>query len=140
MTNSTERNWTEPIGELSVAWAHEIAKQIPGEYEVHVKPYTTLVLPPDRYGAMISYVLERPKDGRRVKILTHVNVCVRYDDQREIEVQVYSGSGSGTGGFSRRWLAPANSVGNCGNYTEALLEAIGVWAFSKRLEVAAQIY
>lgn len=139
MADTTERNWTEPIGGLSMQWAREIAQQIPGEYHVSIKPYTTLKLPADRYGAMISYVERQPGDRKNVKILTHVNACVRHDDQREIRVQVYSSTGSGTGGFSHRWLAPANTVLGCGDYTVALLEAIGVWAFMKRLDVVAQI-
>lgn len=142
MTETTERNWTEPIGELSMQWAKEIALHFPTDYEVSVKPYTTLDLPADRYGAMISY--HEYKDGKTVesgmaKILTHVNVCVRWDDYREIGVQVYSSTGSGTGGFSHRWLAPADSVLGCGDYTTALLEAIGAWAFAKRLDVLAQL-
>jgi len=137
-----ERTWSEPIGELSMQWAHEIAKQITDWYAVSIRRYTTLELPSDRHGAMIEY--HEFRDGETaqsgsVKILTHVNVCVRWDGAREISVQVYSGHGQGTGGLSRRWLAPADDPQDNEIYVMPLLEAIGVWAFSKRLEVARQV-
>jgi hypothetical protein len=135
MTKTTERNWTEPIGELSMAWAQEIAKQF--EAEVTVEPYTTLVLPPDRHGAMITFTVNREKDSKKVTILTNVQVCVQpWDDRREVRIQVYSPTGQGTGGVDTRWVTGA---ADGSSELEAVWEEIGTWAWEKRLEVADQI-
>lgn len=143
MTDSTQYNWTDPIGELSRDWAHEIAKAIPDDYSVTFKPWSPnrSAMADGRHGVMIEY--SEWKDGETaasgsVKILTYVAVCVRHDDTREVGVQVYSGTGSGTRGVSRKWLAPRDGRDE-ETYLGPLLEAIGVWAFAARREVAARI-
>lgn len=135
MTNTTERNWTEPIGELSMAWATEIAKQFPTQ--TSIKPYTPLVLPPDRHAAMIEYTLIREKDSRVIKILTYVKVCLRdWEDRREIDIQVYSPTGGGCGGMSTSWVTAATDGSS---ELEAVLREVGTWAWDHRLNVANQI-
>src|SRR5690348_11474832 len=136
MPKTTERNWTEPIGELSMAWAEEMAKQFPTE--TNIIAYTPLDLPPDRHGAQVSFTLIREKDNRVVNICVYVKALVKDWDaspfaQRVIEVQVYSPTGGGTGGVTttRGITAADGSAELAGD-----LRVMGEWAWAKRLEVA----
>lgn len=140
MSNTTERNWTEPIGELSMQWAQEMAKQLPTE--TTITAYTPLALPPDRHGAMISYTVIREKDDRAINILTYVTACVRPDSdkspfaRREIHVQVYSPTGGGTGGIKTlRGITAADGSAELASD----LRVMGEWAWAQRLDVANQI-
>lgn len=142
MTSTTERDWTEPIGELSMQWATEIRRQFTGPNAVAVT-ISGYYLGADAkasdevYGAMIEYDEDRPRDLKTVTILTYVQVCVRpWDGRREVRVQVYSPTGQGTAGVSMAW---ETEFADGSPELAASLAEIGAWAWEKRLEVAAQV-